>query len=90
MSAQFSIEWEDFGREPRCAPNPVYPNGIDVDATLLLPGPRCVASLPYPAKRCGLYTVHCTMCGSSVALTTAGRVDDPRSVALACKSKGSA
>ena len=31
------IEWLDSGREPQCAPNPSYPNGIDV------PSPRPAA-----------------------------------------------
>lgn len=77
------IKWHDAGREPQCAPNPAYPNGMDVDvsdgATL-----TCLADLPYPAKRCGTYTVECEKCGLRIAVTTAGRPDDPRSVKIAC------
>ena len=39
-------------------------------------------------ERCGVYLVECKICGSSVALTTAGRIDDPRSVTIACKIEG--
>jgi hypothetical protein len=87
MSEQFQIEWVDAGREPRCAPNPAYPNGIDI------PSPRhgekgfkfCVVKLPYPAPRCGAYVIECTRCGFRAGVTTAGRPDDPRSVELECQ-----
>jgi hypothetical protein len=80
----FRIEWEDYEREPKCAPDPAYPEGVDLDASK---GqlPSCHITLPYPARRCGLYTLACTLCGMTAACTTAGRVDDPRSVTLACK-----
>jgi NifB/MoaA-like Fe-S oxidoreductase len=78
------IEWIDSGREPKCDPDPNYPNGIDVNGTL--PGERsCKVDLPYPAKRCGLYVVTCSKCGIRVATTTAGRPDDPRSITIPCK-----
>ena len=81
--SRWNIEWIDHGREPQCAPNPDYPNGIRLNSA---PEgvPACVADLPYPAKRCGCYIVRCTVCGMSVAVTTAGRPDDPRSVRMAC------
>lgn len=80
----FKIEWVDHGREPECSPNPDYPNGIDLDASKGQPV-SCHITLPYPARRCGLYVLACTLCGMTAAITTAGRVDDPRSVKLACK-----
>lgn len=80
----FDITWHDSGREPHCAPNPAYPNGIDLDVSLGL-HPTCRTDLPYPAKRCGYYVVKCSRCGLEIAVTTAGRPDDPRSVTLACK-----
>lgn len=84
MSAkQFIIEWTDSGREPQCAPNPNYLNGIDVGAQRE-GEPYCSLSLPYPAKRCGFYTVRCRLCDLSIVITTAGRADDPRSVTLPC------
>lgn len=82
---QWRIQWHDAGREPQVTPNPQYPEGIDVDvsggATL-----GCTTPLPYPARRCGYYTVRCLRCGFTVAITTAGRPDDPRSVRVPCQS----
>lgn len=74
------------GRTPKCAPNPDYPLGIDIDAS---EGATvtCKASLPYPAQFCGVWRVKCLDCGYVAAVTAAGRVDDPRSVRVACKSK---
>lgn len=83
---QFSIQWLDSGREPRCAPNPDYPNGIHVNGAR--PGrDSCRADLPYPARRCGTYIVSCIVCGCSVGITTAGRPDDPRSLTIECAEK---
>lgn len=81
--SDFEIEWVDDMREPQCAPNPAYPNGIDADCSLGAEA-ACTAVLPYPAKRCGLYIVECKTCGLRVGITTAGRPDDPRSVKLGC------
>lgn len=77
------IEWFDSGREPQCAPDPAYPKGKDLDISM--GAPSCVATLPYPAKRCGYFVVECAKCGMSVAVTTAGRPDDPRSLRMPCK-----
>ena len=77
------VEWEDFGREPKCRPNPNFPNGMDVDSSEGA-AKTCSCALPYPAKRCGAYIVRCDACGMSTAITTAGRPDDPKSVKLAC------
>lgn len=78
------ITWHDSHRGPINPPNPNFPNGIDVDlsrgAAL-----SCQTVLPYPAKRCGQYLIRCETCGYAAILTTAGRVDDPRSVKVACK-----
>lgn len=78
-----SVKWIDRFREPTQPPNPAHPNGIDVD----MAGGRksCVADLPYPAKRCGYWSVLCEKCGYTALITTAGRVDDPKSVRLPCK-----
>lgn len=78
------IEWMDRGREPQCDPNPNFPDGIDVIGHD--PGTKhCWVELPYPARRCGLYIVTCDKCMTSVACTTAGRRDDPKSITLKCK-----
>lgn len=81
---RFDLTWIDSGREPQCAPNPNYPDGIDADVTLGQ-RPACRSTLPYPARRCGSYIVRCKRCHMSVAITTAGRPDDPRSIMMPCK-----
>ena len=87
MSGDFKVIWVDREREPRCPPNPDYPDGKDVDAS---DGAKhtCKCTLPYPAKRCGIYIVECKICGIRVGVTTAGRPDDPRSVIIACNLEG--
>ena len=83
---KFDIEWVDFGREPTCRPDPHYPQGIDVDVSAGRE-PNCTVELPYPAKRCGSYHIVCSACKLTVAISTAGRADDPRSVKVACKRR---
>ena len=78
------ITWTDFLDEPSCPPNPSYPMGIDLDISEGATK-TCKASLPYPAKRCGFYSVECETCGQRIVATTAGRPDDPRSVKMACR-----
>jgi hypothetical protein len=84
MADHHSVEWIDGKREPQVAPNPAYPDGIDVDGAQGAV-PFCKVELPYPAKRCGLYVVTCERCGMKYGCTTAGRPDDPRSITIACK-----
>jgi hypothetical protein len=81
---QFQVKWVDLRKHPQCAPDPRFPNGVDLDVS---DGrkPRCKAILPYPAKRIGNYIIECHLCGMRVACTTAGRPDDPRSITIACK-----
>lgn len=81
---KFTVQWVDLEREPQCEPNPAYPDGVDVDVSFGLPA--CSASLPYPAKRCGFYRVKCQICGLAVGVTAAGRVDDPRSITIPCRT----
>lgn len=81
---QMKVKWVDGKREPQCASNPAYPDGVDVDATTLGQD-GCVTALPYPAKRCGHFVVECKKCGSRGVVTTAGRADDPRSVKVPCR-----
>lgn len=88
MDLKHKIAWIDRGREPQCPPDPAFPTGKDVDIAGLMcvdGHPRCKVELPYPAKRCGVYLVNCEACESSVAVTTAGRPDDPRSVTMPCR-----
>jgi len=86
---QFAIEWIDRGREPQCPPNPYYPHGVDADLSSGA-DKTCTAELPYPARRCGIYVIGCHICGFTVAVTTAGRPDDPRSVKIPCQLIGEA
>lgn len=84
------VSFRSNGRgRAQCAPNPKYPNGIDIDATS--PGDRsCLVSLPYPAPECGLVVVECFHCDMNIALTAAGRVDDPRSIRIPCRVSSNA
>lgn len=86
MEQAHKVKWIDAGREPQHPPWPQWPDGKDVDASLGAAN-TCTVKLPYPAKRCGRYEVRCKACGSSVAVTTAGRRDDPRSVKIACNRR---
>lgn len=80
----FDIKFHSHNRKARCVPNPAYPHGIDVDmshgAAL-----TCKTEIPYPAKCVGAWIVECNTCGLLVAITAAGRSDDPRCVVLPCK-----
>jgi hypothetical protein len=84
-----SVRWIDHEREPQAAANPAFPKGIDVDVSAGQ-SPVCIVTLPWPAKRCGVYLVACDICGFGAAITTAGRLDDPRSLTAACLMKGTA
>jgi len=85
-NGQWRIQWVDNHSEPECPANPDYPHGVDIDATTgECDKPSCSTLLPYPARRCGYYLVQCLRCGLQIAVTTAGRDDDPRSVRVLCK-----
>jgi hypothetical protein len=84
--SQFDVVWHDARKEPQCEPNPAHPNGVDVDASLGSE-PSCVVEVPYPAPRIGAHVIRCKRCGYSIAVSTAGRPDDPRSVRLPCQEK---
>lgn len=86
---QHKIEWVDLGREPQCELDPDYPQGKDVGLLGMESELHCcLVELPYPAKRCGYYEVTCRVCKTKVAVTTAGRPDDPRSVTMGCQDVG--
>lgn len=84
MSDQFEINWVDRGTEPKNPPNPHFPEGIHI-VPVNVAERSCKAELPYPAKRCGYFTISCKRCGIRVACMTAGRPDDPRSITINCK-----
>ena len=83
----FKIDWIDSYRKPQQKPNPLYPNGMDIDASA---GAQvtCETALPYPAKQCGHFLILCRTCGQNIVVTTAGRPDDPRSLKIACMRPG--
>lgn len=78
------VTWIDEGREPKCAPNPNFPQGRDLDMSERGIS-SCQTDLPYPAKRCGIFLLECGICGLRVGITTAGRPDDPRSAKVSCR-----
>jgi len=80
----FRYKFLDSGRESKCAPNPDYPNGLDLD---LSDGAnhKCCNNAPYPAPRCGSIVVTCNECGIVMAYTVAGRIDDVRTLTMPCR-----
>jgi hypothetical protein len=78
-------KWHDHGCEPQCRPDPAFPQGKDIDISA--GAKSCMTNLPCPAPRCGHYIVVCTECDRRIAVTTAGRPDDPRSVRVPCKQR---
>jgi hypothetical protein len=66
-------------------PDPQYPNGMDVGMVEVGDvAATCLVELPYPAPECGRYHVDCSRCDISIALSVAGRVDDPKTVRIKC------
>jgi hypothetical protein len=78
----------DSGREPRCKPDPAYPNGKAVNLAHAVEAKVCTKNLPYPAPRCGVYQITCRKCGFKAAITVAGQPDDPNMVTMPCKIGG--
>jgi hypothetical protein len=81
-AAALRVEFLDRRTLPQCAPNPAYPDGVDVN---LSDGrkPACRVDLPKVAT-VGLFRVTCRRCGQSAVVTAAGRAEDPRSFTIAC------
>lgn len=81
---QFDIKATARRGPPQCPPNPAYPDGVDVQDAA--PGvPACKVDLPYPAPERLVWMVRCKRCGYRLAITAAGRPDDPRSATIPCK-----
>jgi hypothetical protein len=89
LSEQFEIRWIDRGHPPRVKPNPDFPDGRDVDSG---ERPACLAKLPYPTGKdhVGGWFLRCQRCGTTAYVTAASRPDDPKSIMIPCKMKGSA
>jgi hypothetical protein len=82
---RFTLDWIDQQRVSPYPADPTYPEGCAIDVALDA-GRACRVELPCPAARCGLWVVTCRACGYAIALATAGRADDPRSVRVPCKT----
>ncbi len=82
-----SVEFLPSGRgKAQCPSDPAYPHGLEIDATK--PGQKaCCVELPYPAPECGVWMIACSDCHLHVAVTAAGRPDDPNSIKIPCKEK---
>jgi hypothetical protein len=87
MPADFEIRFKPSGRgKARCPADPDFPDGVRMDARTH-PGPVCSIEFPYPAPECGLFYASCRKCPFTVAVTAAGRPDDPRALTVSCLPK---
>jgi hypothetical protein len=77
-----TVKFIDRGYETACPPNPLFPDGKDVDVSR--GAVSCKVDLPYPAPRCGYMSITCLLCGVRIAITVAGRRDDPRTLRVPC------
>jgi hypothetical protein len=81
------INWHRTSSElAKVPPDIRYPNGIDLS---VVPkghdGGVCLVTLLRPADGIGCWVITCEECGLTVACTTAGRIDDPRSMTMPCR-----
>jgi len=88
MFDRFTIHWHDRGRPPKVAPNPDYPDGIELDLRQDKDRSACNINLPYPTghENIGTWVVECSKCGLRIGITAASRPDDPRSALVNCKT----
>lgn len=81
----FTITWHPSGRgKARSPSDPNFSGGTNFDVSKGATR-TCTIGLPYPAPECGQHLAICDKCGFSIAITAAGRLDDPRTVKVACK-----
>lgn len=83
------VSFHASGRgKARCASNPAFPDGITINLVNLAEEPEpqntCCVELPYPAPECGHILVVCTACVWRLAISAAGRADDPRTLIVPC------
>lgn len=84
--SQHTVEFFRSGRgKAQCPADPAYPHGIAIDGATA-GAPSCLVPIPYPAPECGVWIVRCQECETSIAITAAGRADDPVSVRIACSA----
>lgn len=80
-----TVAWEWRSHEPAQEPaDPDYPYGISVNVAGSLIS-SCELPLPYPAPGVGTWHLTCDACGFRVAVTAAGRADDPTKVRVPCQ-----
>ena len=84
-ASRFLVDWVDGHRETATPPDPTYPDGCAIDVALDAPR-ACRLQLAWPAQRCGQWVITCRDCGFAIALATAGRPDDPRTVRMPCRT----
>lgn len=82
------VSFIDGERTARMKSDPRYPDGQAISLAPSVLAKACTRNLPYPAPRCGLYSIKCRVCGFVGVVTVAGRPDDPRVVTIPCKPKG--
>jgi len=78
-----NIKWNSANRKAQNPPDPRFPNGVVIDA----PGTSefCKVKPEYPAPECGQWLISCSVCGASMMVTAAGRIDDPVEIHVSCK-----
>lgn len=85
-ASRMKVTFHPSGRgKAQCAPDPAFPRGKAVKVPGA--GPKCRATLPYPAPECGHFLIACQDCGHKIAVTAAGRPDDPISAEWPCQRK---
>jgi hypothetical protein len=73
--------WAQHPHDPR------YPLGLLFDASA--GGPCCEVALEHPTPCVGKWITNCDLCKNPCHRERGGRPDDPYTVRLACKLKGS-
>lgn len=81
------VRFLDERRKATEPANPKFPHGMMVNLNVNPLARSCSYNLPYPAPRVGKYAITCRKCGFSVAVTVAGRDDDPRVITIPCRSR---
>lgn len=86
-SGALTATFHGDGRMPKCAPDPAYPEGKDMDMTQGFPG--CAVTL-HQAPCCGTWIITCAVCNTAIGVTAAARPDDPRTIKIPCLIGGRA
>lgn len=81
------VKFNDSGRTATQPSDLKFPNGrlVSVSPSPILK--TCTRNLPYPAPRCGTYSIVCRVCHFTALVTVSGRADDPKIITLPCKQR---